>query len=102
MADFNPPLKEINDNHLHLVVKVLSNTFWLGKALTFQKRVILLKKASRGDLDDLIVDIDCVDIVNLHEVNDGLYVLQTCNETKDYETGVIDDYDLKLVPYAGE
>jgi hypothetical protein len=37
-------------------------------------------------------------ILNLNECKDGLYKLDTCNESRDWETGYIDDYDYKLIP----
>jgi hypothetical protein len=41
-------------------------------------------------------------IENLHEVEDGLYEVVTCNIKTDWETGYVDDYDLKLVPFVEE
>lgn len=38
-------------------------------------------------------------ITNLHECEDGLYEVHTCNESRDWETGTIDEYDFVLVPY---
>lgn len=38
-------------------------------------------------------------ITNLDECKDGVYQVVTCNESKDLETGIIDDYDFMLVPY---
>lgn len=39
-------------------------------------------------------------ITNIAQCEDGIYVVVTCNESRDYETGIIDDYDYKLVAYA--
>ena len=38
-------------------------------------------------------------IVNLYDVKDGVYELITVNESRDWETGYIDMYDYKLIPY---
>lgn len=38
-------------------------------------------------------------IVNLSLCDDGLYELQTCNHSTDWETGIVDDWDYILVPY---
>jgi len=38
-------------------------------------------------------------ITNLSECKDGIYVVVTCNEKRDYETGYIDSYDFKLIPF---
>lgn len=36
-------------------------------------------------------------IVNLDGVEDGIYEVVVCNESHDYETGYVDDYDYRLV-----
>ena len=36
-------------------------------------------------------------IINLNECNDGIYEVAICNESRDFETGHIDDYDFRLV-----
>ncbi len=73
--------------------------FYLKKDLSIQKR---LSKgynffeedcANVGDLDILSK------IINLHKVDDGLYKITTCNQTTDWETGYVDDYDYELIPY---
>jgi len=38
-------------------------------------------------------------IINIDECKDGIYQVVTCNESRDWETGDIDDYDFKLIPY---
>jgi hypothetical protein len=37
-------------------------------------------------------------IVNLDEVEDGLYRVITVNERRDWESGYVDSYDYRLVP----
>ena len=39
-------------------------------------------------------------ITNLHEVTDGLYSVCTDNVYRGWESGVVDGYDLVLVPYG--
>lgn len=39
-------------------------------------------------------------IINLDECGDGLYEVVVCNETHDWESGYVDGYDLKLIPFA--
>lgn len=41
-------------------------------------------------------------IINLHKCVDGIYEVVICNEFRDYETGNVEDYDYKLVPYTEE
>jgi len=46
--------------------------------------------------------INCADPVinslNIDNLADGVYEIIVCNVSKDYETGIIDDWDLKLIP----
>ena len=43
---------------------------------------------------------DVIDrIINLNEVNPGLYEMITVNQTTDRETGYVDGWDYKLIPY---
>lgn len=37
-------------------------------------------------------------IPDLSAYDDGVYEVITCNETRDWETGYVDDYDYKLIP----
>lgn len=37
-------------------------------------------------------------ILNLNEVEDGIYEAVVCNERYEHETGYVDDYDYRLVP----
>jgi len=39
-------------------------------------------------------------IVNLEECADGVYQVVICNESRDWESGIIDAYDYRLVPYV--
>lgn len=38
-------------------------------------------------------------ITNLYEVKDGTYEVIMCDEYRDYETGFIEDWSYKLIPY---
>lgn len=37
-------------------------------------------------------------ITNINECPDGVYELKVVNEKRDWETGMVDEYDYKLVP----
>ena len=41
-------------------------------------------------------------IINLYECDDGIYEVIMCNLSHDWETGYLDDWDLKLIPYKKE
>ena len=38
-------------------------------------------------------------IINLDACSDGTYIVKTCNEQRDWETGYVDEYDYELIPY---
>lgn len=71
----------------------------LRKDLIFMKRLsldynILEDDASNIGADEVITRID-----NLDKCKDGLYQAIACNMSRDYETGMIDDYDYTLIPW---
>jgi len=66
-----------------------------------QKREVLVQKRKcQGIYHHILDDLyEGVDIVNLDDVKDGLYTLVMVNEHRDWESGYIDSWDLKLIPY---
>lgn len=88
------------------VVRVRTHCFEDSKGgIHFQKSLIPLKRKSEGhqvlseDVSMIGVDEVVERIENLLEVKDGIYKVVIVNEFKDWETGHIEDYDYKLVPY---
>lgn len=60
----------------------------------------LLKRKSNLLLNDMICDVEIdIDCLQLHKYKEGLYEIIICNESRDYETGIVDDWELKLIPY---
>ena len=52
-----------------------------------------------GWIDESLGAID-KPIINIEEAQHGrLYCIRACNESTDWETGIIDDYDLEIVEY---
>jgi len=64
-------------------------------------RVRTLKRLSTFDLlaDELSSVGQDIDIVNLNEVDTGKYQLITYDHSYDIESGYLDDWKLKLIPY---
>lgn len=86
----------------------LSTSAWLSGNAVFQSRCLrLMKRRSCGECPEYFIEDAnnigasemLANIVNFNESPDGLYVLSICNVRKDWETGHVDDYDYKLVPY---
>lgn len=88
-----------------LVVRLKTTAFRTKRGYKFQISLERSAKHSFGHdiLDEEFSNIDgdaVMGIVNLAECMDGLYEVVACNESRDWETGYIDSYDLKLVPFA--
>ena len=89
------------------VVRLKTNCWRNDKGLHIMRSLTTLKRKSSGHqmLDEEITmtspDEAARMIVNLNECKDGIYVVVTCNESKDWETGYIDGYDFKLLPFGG-
>lgn len=85
---------------LVLIGRLTKQNYMYNNELVSRCKFSLLKRLSRGSLQDLICD-DQYDIphLNMHNMKEGVYELKTVNMSKDYETGVIDDWDIRLVEY---
>jgi len=87
----------------------LSTNYWGDKrGLYIKKSINILKRRCVGyniiqeDCSHMGFDEVASKVVNLNEVQDGIYEVITCNESRDWETNNIEDYDYKLVPVKGE
>ena len=86
------------------VVRIKTSSWWDGRKLVLHKEIIPMKRLSdsaliKEDVDAIGAMTVCDNIVNLHEVMDGLYSLVMCDIRKDWETGYIEDYSYKLTTY---
>ena len=90
------------------VIVRLKTSFWSDKKGVYQKRAItVLRRKSQLDSYDWISDeVDMIgaediikSIVNLNNSQDGVYRLIICDESTDWETGMVYDYNFKLIPY---
>lgn len=88
----------------------LVTSFWKdnGGGINIKRTLRPMRKLSRG-FQYLENDCDMVGaedlfgmIVNLDQCKDGVYLVDTCNISTDWETGIVDDYDYKLVPFEEE
>lgn len=85
----------------------LTTSYWKDKKGIHQKKSIsFMRRLSTVQIGILDYDSDMggtdeiiPKIVNFDECEDGLYQVVICNEVKDWETGYVDDYDYKLIPY---
>lgn len=96
-----------NDTPKNVCVVKLTTTTWADKrGLHTKKSLMFLRRKCAGFnvLEEDASEVGAVDavnsILNLDECGDGLYEVVVCNETHDWESGHVDGYDLKLIPFA--
>lgn len=89
------------------VVRLTSSAWEKNGGLYMQKAIKTLKRKSIGYGCDFIHE-ECSNcgaeelyprILNLNTSEDGIYFLVIVNESRDFETGYVDDFDLELRPY---
>ena len=87
------------------VVRLKTEVYTSGNRLVIKRTLSNLKRKSTGFnlLEDEISQAGAEDvyhsIVNLNESEDGIYELVMCNLTTDWETGHVDGWKLKLIPF---
>lgn len=90
-----------------LVFRLRKNVYWDGNSYNENTQMYLLKKKSctdencfscmalREELHKRACDSNYRPIINMH-VPGGLYELQVTNISRDWESGVVDDWDLEF------
>ena len=85
----------------------LTTTTWadkrglhIKKSLTYLRRKCVGYNAIEEEVRATGADYAARIIVNLDECVNGIYEVAVCNETHDWESGHVDGYDLKLIPFA--
>jgi hypothetical protein len=87
------------------VVRVVTTSWMDSKGLHTKRSLNVLKRKSFGQnyLQEECSAVGAEDaagnIINLQEVKDGIYEVVVCNASRDFETGYVDDWELKLVPF---
>ena len=98
-----PVLKDENTNKC-IMVRV-KTSYWHDKRGMYSKKSILfLRRKCRNVYNAIEEDCNCIGaeeaaklIVNFNEVNDGIYYIIPINPMYDYETGVCEGCEYKLV-----
>jgi hypothetical protein len=89
------------------VVKISTSYYQTVRGFTMTKRIeFLRRKSDREYVYSIEQDVSCGGadsviqrIVNLNKVEDGVYKMIWINEWRDWESGYVEDWDYKLVPY---
>lgn len=89
-----------------VIVRVQTDYWSNGRGLFQKKSLLFLKRKSTGhnfieeDASCAGPDMVIPKITNLDECDDGVYQVITINEYRDWETGYVEDWDYKLVPFS--
>lgn len=88
------------------VVVRIDTTYWHDKnGAYFKKSLKILKRKSFGynyllEECSMSGSYECISrIIGIDSLPDGVYEVVVCNVSRDYETGYVDDWGLKLVPF---
>jgi hypothetical protein len=89
---------------LNKCVVKLQTSAWRDRTGIHWKQSLTFLRRQCSGFNLLEEDAGCIGvediipkIINLRECSDGVYECIACNESRDWETGTIDDYDYKLV-----
>lgn len=92
----------------HICVVRLVTTSWMDKrGVHIKKSLFFLKRQCKGfnilkeDCQNIGADEVFPRIININNVDDGVYKVVTCDEERDWETNNIEDYNYMLIK-AGE
>jgi hypothetical protein len=88
------------------VIRITTSAWSDKRGLNVKKCLSYLRRKTTGYYN--IMEEDCQQIgdrevldriINLYSVEDGVYEVIPCDEYRDWESGYIEDYNYKLVPY---
>lgn len=87
------------------VVRLTTSMWRDTRGVHFRKSLMFLRRKSKG-FQILEEDVDMIGaeevvprVVNLCEADDGIYEVIVCGEQRDWETGQVEEYSYKLVPF---
>jgi hypothetical protein len=103
ISDFTP---YESSKHASRVVVRLTTSYYFDKNGLYERRSLKFLKRKCRNFNFVKEDASCMGakdlitgIINLSECEDGIYEIITCNESRDWETGVIDYYEYQLIPF---
>ena len=92
-------------NSNRVVIRIRTTTWSTARGVHRKKELLYLRRPSLGHNfvaeDASVVNASELvnNIVNFDSVTDGVYEVITVNEHRDWETGYLDSWEYKLVPY---
>ena len=97
--------EDVSEKRTRMVVR-LRRSFWHDNDGVYQR--IGLRYLKRHTEGFNVFDDEChligasevlPKVLNLNQCPDGIYQLVLCNAHRDYETGHVEDWDYRLVPF---
>jgi hypothetical protein len=83
-----------------LIVRLSKNSYMSGNSVIQTNKITVLKRKSDLSLLDMFDDpIEDIYGLDLNLLDEGLYEVIVINPSYDCESGMLDDWDLKLIPY---
>ena len=82
---------------LECIGRVRTSQYEIKGGFAYTKTFKVLKRRSQLNIDDFCSDIIEYLPLNFLEVEDGVYKLGVINESRDWETGMVDDWDVTLI-----
>ena len=74
------------------------NSIHIKRSLTFLRRQCKGWNILREDCLEVGADEVVDRITNLDQCNDGVYEVVACDQSKDWESGHIDDWNYRMIP----
>ncbi len=93
-----------SENPCKVFIRLKTSYYRTSRGLSIRRDLNFLKRKCIGfnfvdeDVGMIGADETIQRIINLSGAKDGIYQVITCNESRDWETGYLDDYDFKLIP----
>lgn len=83
-----------------LYVKLQTSVYKRGERRVLEKSLTPLKRKSTLKFEEIVdwLEEDLPRIIGIDTLSDGIYELTATNFSRDFETGMIDDWDLVLIP----
>ena len=100
-------VKQVEDKP-STVVRLRTTSWWDGKGLHIKRSLTVLRRRSIGhcQIEEDVSAVGATEtaalIENLDDCKDGVYEVVLCNVGRDWETGHIDSWGYKLLPFTEE
>ena len=97
--------KELSEERDRCVVRLRTSSWSDKNGINTKRSLTFLRRKCKGynmlEEDASMIGAEEVipNIINLDACRDGVYEVVSCNESRDWETGIVDDYDYKLIKY---